>query len=677
MRKSANRSALLASAAAIWVAAAVPVASADGPAGHVVGAFPASPAPAQQWTTHGGVTAISFELDVLAEAGLDVGEPDVNTVTVPEAAARLLAIRGGSTLTFSVVDGSVKQIEGGHILHFGDVTLKTPAVQAVISNLAISPVGEDPFSALWVGASGNGDDGLVLRRVKAGFDPVSQTLTIRCPDLRVSPALAEALGDPGLADVDLGGVVVRAAAEWVGGAKPVIVPNQQPPGGPQPVNAFADGCDMTFCQLYGHYMPSGSREGDIVGLSVATTSWNIGTKDCQWFPIPNENHPFIVMNMYRLKDGRFEQIGMSHIKHGFYALGSHQCGGPPCTYEPGHSQGNWLGTGCTDTYSAPLNAVQSGMGPKYEVNPWTGLWDYSGSHMQGSHSHDNIQHRIQVHDADLDPALNEGATYYSEGFYCMLDDTDAISSASWKEITITSGAPGNHWNFGMSSSVVLPEMGFAIDAWEGATQTLIAEEIPVKEFSSPDGRCILAAKATNLGGGMWHYEYAMLNVDMDRQVGSFSIPVVGSTVSNVGFHAVEHHDEPFNTRDPDAVPIDNAPWIPVVTADAVTWSTLTNPIRWNQLYNFRFDSTRPPTDATVTVGLFRTGTPSELTAQTVGPSLACLGDIDGSGDVGVTDFLEMLAAWGFNPGHPADLDRDTFVGITDFLLLLAYWGPCP
>jgi hypothetical protein len=81
-------------------------------------------------------------------------------------------------------------------------------------------------------------------------------------------------------------------------------------------------------------------------------------------------------------------------------------------------------------------------------------------------------------------------------------------------------------------------------------------------------------------------------------------------------------------------------------------------------------------DVTATVGMFRTGTPSELSAVTVGPSLQCLGDINDDGTVGVNDFLEMLAAWGFNPGHPADLDGDNWVGITDFLLLLAYWGPC-
>ena len=62
-----------------------------------------------------------------------------------------------------------------------------------------------------------------------------------------------------------------------------------------------------------------------------------------------------------------------------------------------------------------------------------------------------------------------------------------------------------------------------------------------------------------------------------------------------------------------------------------------------------------------------------LIAQWGGPG-PC--DFDG-GDVHVTDFLLMLAAWGPNPGHPADLNGDDTVNVTDFLLLLADWGPCP
>ena len=59
------------------------------------------------------------------------------------------------------------------------------------------------------------------------------------------------------------------------------------------------------------------------------------------------------------------------------------------------------------------------------------------------------------------------------------------------------------------------------------------------------------------------------------------------------------------------------------------------------------------------------------------PIPVCPGDIDGDGTVGITDFLDLLAAWGPNPGHLADLDFDGTVGILDFLILLANWGPCP
>ncbi len=47
----------------------------------------------------------------------------------------------------------------------------------------------------------------------------------------------------------------------------------------------------------------------------------------------------------------------------------------------------------------------------------------------------------------------------------------------------------------------------------------------------------------------------------------------------------------------------------------------------------------------------------------------------GDGNVGIFDFLLLLAQWG-QIGTPCDIDGGG-VGITDFLGLLANWGPCP
>ena len=50
-------------------------------------------------------------------------------------------------------------------------------------------------------------------------------------------------------------------------------------------------------------------------------------------------------------------------------------------------------------------------------------------------------------------------------------------------------------------------------------------------------------------------------------------------------------------------------------------------------------------------------------------------DLDGDDDVGILDFLQMLAAWGPCPGCVEDIDNDGMVGIVDLLALLAAWGP--
>ncbi len=55
----------------------------------------------------------------------------------------------------------------------------------------------------------------------------------------------------------------------------------------------------------------------------------------------------------------------------------------------------------------------------------------------------------------------------------------------------------------------------------------------------------------------------------------------------------------------------------------------------------------------------------------------CPADLDGDGEVGINDFLDLLIQWGTNPGGPPDLDGNGDVGITDFLELLNAWGPCP
>lgn len=378
------------------------------------------------------------------------------------------------------------------------------------------------------------------------------------------------------------------------------------------------GPDIAVCNLVGTTMSfSGqpARVGDIVGMATGTISFNVGTADAIWFADPDNRHPFIAQGLFRLKNDRFEQIGQSWLKHAFFALGETcndgtGCPCATCGYQPGHSMGDWLGVGCQDTYGASLNGQQSNLGPRYEVNPWNGGFTWAGSFLSQGHPTPNrIERRLQVHDADLNPATNVGATYFIEGYYVSTDDVNHLNSASHRQISI-SGSPGGTWSF---SNLTNTTTGFAFDEWKGTRKTIVAQQIPVVEHVSPDGRCIVAEKTTNLGGGVYHYEYAIHNIDMDRKVSSFSIPIhPAATLTNIDFHAVESHGEPQYS---------NTPWSVSTANGAITWSTTDNPLRWGTIYNFRFDANAPPIDTTLTLGLFEPGTPTQLTATTTGPQV--------------------------------------------------------
>ena len=146
----------------------------------------------------------------------------------------------------------------------------------------------------------------------------------------------------------------------------------------------------------------------------------------------------------------------------------------------------------------------------------------------------------------------------------------------------------------------------AISAWPGANAPGRIEPDP-----GNDGFGLLAYKVTNPSTGVWHYEYAVYNQNLDRAIQSFSVPLgPGITVSNIGFCPAS---APWiGARwHPGKSGFSSAPWTPDQTPDSLTWSTETfadnpnaNAIRWGTLYNFRFDADQPPRATTATIGFW-------------------------------------------------------------------------
>ena len=110
--------------------------------------------------------------------------------------------------------------------------------------------------------------------------------------------------------------------------------------------------------------------GSITAYSFGTTSVNVGTVNLNWID-GSPFHPVISQNMFRLKDGKFEHIGQSWLKHGFCALQEFAC--DACQPIAGGCL-QALGVNCSDPYNASLNGAQSILGPTSQVNAATGVF---------------------------------------------------------------------------------------------------------------------------------------------------------------------------------------------------------------------------------------------------------------------------------------------------------------
>ncbi len=139
--------------------------------------------------------------------------------------------------------------------------------------------------------------------------------------------------------------------------------------------------------------------GGIRAFAMASTSCNVGTATAQWINTHTGGnagkHPVIAQNMYRLLDGRFEQIGMSWLKHSFCAVSETTCGVCQLT---GCST---LGIGCADTYSASLNGNQGSLGPRSEINPWPPVGIATHTTYSAPTGNATISGRLQIREEDI------------------------------------------------------------------------------------------------------------------------------------------------------------------------------------------------------------------------------------------------------------------------------------
>ncbi len=407
---------------------------------------------------------------------------------------------------------------------------------------------------------------------------------------------------------------------------------------------FTIGPDVVYtdCQ-------STSNWGAIAGIraySLGSYTCNIGDTNLAW----GTNTPLLGMNAYRLSGGRLEQLGMSWMKRGTGAGAGSGCG-LPCNGQGG----SVLGSGCRDIYGSGFNGSQSILGPRSQVNAWTGANPGSSGA-----SPTVLSKRLQIAEVELGSGL-----YFVEGVYVAPDDAtsgNAYNNASYKQVIV---APGS-----LDLNVTGPMYEFepAILAWadHGLGVGVPDPSVQVVTVDIPaEGRFYVASKVTAVGVGSWLYDYAIFNLNSHRSAGSFSIPLpLGATTSNPGFHDVDYHSgEPYDPTD----------WGIVADAANVTWSSPatfavdpdSNALRFGTMYNFWFESDAAPGTIDATIGIFRPGTPDSIAVAVQGPEqpiapIFIRGDCNDDGIFDIADavsFLNVLfPPGGGSPSIPPCLD---------------------
>lgn len=409
--------------------------------------------------------------------------------------------------------------------------------------------------------------------------------------------------------------------------------------------------------------------------AMASTSCNMGDTAAEWQDgVGIARNPVIAQNLYRLLDNRFEQIGMSWLKHSFCAVTESTCANcdeiTNCDY---------LFVGCADTYWSDLNGQQNRLGPRWEVNPMGvgpgGVHDDVYTTPSGV-----LGGRLQVKETDIIP----GSRYFAEIQYVTHDEafSQRWNNASWREMYFNGTTL---WHVILGPNSVHREES-AINAWK-----FVDPNVTLVHFEDDPGmgRMTLGYLVTDNGDGTWTYEYALHNHNSDRAARSFSVPKLSDvTVVSTGFHDVDYHSNDGWNGTQNFDPTD---WAAAVGSTSIEWDTAdfdtdpnANALRWGTLYNYRITARAEPQAGNITVAMYKGGGRStvDVPAMVPGPAIPfCPADLTGPGGspdgiVNVTDLFALLANWNTS-GPGADLAAPTnVVDVSDLFVLLADWGTC-
>jgi hypothetical protein len=248
--------------------------------------------------------------------------------------------------------------------------------------------------------------------------------------------------------------------------------------------------------------------------------------------------------------------------------------------------------------------------------------DCNGVKDSGGGAPDLHQFRLNAVESDLLPASNPGATYYLEYWYVVRDDVNIYNTMGHRSISATK--TGSTWSVAASPTGNFT-LGPAINRWVDPVAPSAGQVN--NELSNSEGHARVAVRTTDLGGGLYRYEYAVMNFDFARAqidpahatepnlkvlsndgFGSFSIDMPADAIVT----AVSFADADLNSGND---------WTATAAAGNVSWQAPAgNRLNWGTMYRFGFTANYPPLTKQATLGVANAGAPASYTVDTLGPA---------------------------------------------------------
>ena len=597
---------------------------------------------AQYWSASSGTVGVRWNRELARDLGLVLGAASGRQAQLSWNEHEVFELASAGSLDFNVRNGNLHDFVGGALQARGGYLIGSKAGPIDLTDFRLVPrKGDTPILDV-VGSDGKA--WFYVDRLMYELIDGKQRLAVHTMDVRITPELAERLGQPEVAgwtvaEMEMTTDVLRvgpdttllAVPKWAGTAVPGV------PGAVYQADLFMQTFSMQYsrcdaCTGVGGngravFTPSSTLRNNVNNGTVSPTiagdplgtSAALYTADIPWYskftgnypPYNNDQHPYLIWNLYRFNaDGSIDQIGRSGVKHAFLTLNT------SCIENPGDN--HILGRGCSDVYSVSNNDSSNALGPRSEIIPATNQWGRCGSiydtncdgvaNASGNTVYDQ---RMVVRESQFSGAAQTGATYLFESWYLAREDINVYNSMGTTRATFTRS--GSVWVVGGNDQY---KLGPAIDRWVNPAAP--GTNARTTALATPEGQAKVAVKATDLGGGRWRYDYAVMNMDFARVQTSGAEPNL-RVVSSAGFDSFSVPagsatitDLAFSDGDLDS----QNDWVASVGRSGVTWTApnAASALNWGTMFRFSFIVSQAPVKSTVMLRIGAAGDPKLLKA---------------------------------------------------------------